>query len=160
MNERKIEAAGEKDTGTCDCCGGMSRTVWGHVYRDAVAEAAYFVQWTVGHVVEHGANFDLIIGPWGTGAKREDRSSVSMEFRRTAAGPQFMVIDSSRRPIAKSELVGRSLARSDVIGTPLAQQAFDIVDCVWLNDPRIEEITKRPSEVSQDTACKLADPER
>lgn len=151
MNERRIEAAGEKDTGPCDCCGGMSRTVWGHVYRGAAAEAVYFVQWTVDHVVEHGANFDLIIGPWGAGAKREERASVCMELRRTATGLQFMVIDSARRHVANSELVGRSLARSDVIGTPLAQQAFDIVDCIWLNDPRIAEITKEPNEASHGT---------
>ena len=36
-----------------------------------------------------------------------------------------------------------SRARDQVIGTPLAQQAFAIVDVIWLNDPRIAEITGR-----------------
>jgi len=148
MNDRQIETVGEKEFGPCDCCGGMSRTVWGYVYRSGDAEAAYFVQWTVGHVVKHGANFDLIIGRWGEGTQRLDRFSVSMAFRRTAEGPQFMLIDSSLRPVATSELVGRSLARSDVIGTSLAQQAYDIVDCVWLNDRRIEEITREANEAA------------
>lgn len=148
MNERQIEPAGEKDFGPCGCCGGMSRTIWGYVYRSGVAEAAYFVQWTVGHVAEHGAHFDLIIGLWGEGSNRQDRVAVSMEFRQTAKGPQLMVIDSSLRPVANSELSGRSLARSDVIGTSLAQQAYDIVDCVWLNDQRIKEITSGSSVVT------------
>jgi len=148
MNDRQIETVGEKEFGPCDCCGGMSRNVWGYVYGSGVAEAAYFVQWTVGHVAEHGAHVDLIIGLWGEGSNRQDRVAVSMEFRRTKEGPQLMLIDSSLRPVATSELVGRSLARSDVIGTSLAQQAYDIVDCVWLNDRRIEEITREANEAA------------
>jgi hypothetical protein len=91
-------------------------------------------------VDRHGANFDLIIGKWGTGALRSDRCSVSLQFRRTEQGPSFMVIDSEDRPVASSELVGRSLARSDVVGTPIAQVAFDIIDAIWLQDERIAEI--------------------
>jgi hypothetical protein len=151
MNERQIEPAGEKEFGPCNCCGGMSRSVWGYVYRSRVVEAAYFVQWTVGHVAEHGAHVDLIIGLWGEGSNRQDRVAVSMEFRRTKEGPQLMVIDSSLRPVATSELVGRLLARSDVIGTSLAQQAYDIVDCLWLNDRRIEEITREANEAANST---------
>jgi hypothetical protein len=51
-----------------------------------------------------------------------------------------MVIDSGGRPFASSELAGKSLAREDVVGTPLAQLAFDVVDAVWLQDERIAEI--------------------
>jgi hypothetical protein len=51
-----------------------------------------------------------------------------------------MVIDSASRPVATSDLVGRSLARSEVIGSPLAKTAFDIVDAIWLQDKRIAEI--------------------
>jgi hypothetical protein len=32
------------------------------------------------------------------------------------------------------------LAREEVIGTNLAQKAFDIVDAIWLQDDRILEI--------------------
>jgi hypothetical protein len=102
-------------------------------------------------VAEHGAHVDLIIGLWGEGSNRQDRVAVSMEFRRTKEGPQLMVIDSSLRPVATSELVGRLLARSDVIGTSLAQQAYDIVDCLWLNDRRIEEITREANEAANST---------
>lgn len=118
MNELRIEPGGSKDLGPCDCCRGNSRTVWGYVYDSGGATAAYFVQWTLGHVDRHGAQFDLIIGEWGDEAQRSDRCSISLEFRRTDQGPSFMVIDSADRPIASSDLVGESLARADVIGTP------------------------------------------
>jgi len=45
----------------------MSRKVWGLVRSDGYAYATYFVHWTVGHVFDHGANFDVILGKWGKG---------------------------------------------------------------------------------------------
>jgi hypothetical protein len=140
MSELRIEPSGSKDFGPCNCCGGSSRRVWGYVHDSGGAAAVYFVQWTLGHVDRHGATFDLIIGKWGEGAQRSDRCSVSLEFRRTDRGPAFMVIDSGNRPVASSDLVGRSLARVEVIGTPLAEVAFSIVDAVWLQDERIAEV--------------------
>ena len=35
---------------------------------------------------------------------------------------------------------GPCLARGEVIGTPLAQVAFDLVDAIWLQDERIAEV--------------------
>jgi len=140
MSDLQIEPTGTNDFGPCDCCGGQSRTVWGYVHGPAGAVAAYFVQWTVGLVDRHGAHFDVIIGKWGAGAERSDRCSISLEFRRTDNGPSFMVINSGARPVASSDLVAKSLARDEVVGTPLAQIAFDIVDAVWLQDERIAEI--------------------
>src|SRR6187455_1276529 len=93
-----IETAGSSDFGPCSCCGANSRTVWGYVHRGDVAVAAYFVQWTLGQLERHGANFDLIVGNWGDGTSRNDRSAVSLEFSRTQRGPSFIVVDSAQRP--------------------------------------------------------------
>src|SRR6185503_13509991 len=123
MRHFRIEPGGTHDT-LCECCGRQSRTVSGFVYHGDDAAAAYFVQWTVGGVDTHGANFDLIIGKWGEGATARDRSSVALEFRRTDRGPSFMVIDASARPAGRSDLVGRALAREEVVGTPIAKSAF------------------------------------
>ena len=64
----------------------------------------------------------------------------TLEYRRTENGAAFMVIDPEGRPVPSSELVGKSLGRSEVIGTPLAQIAFDLVDAIWLQDERIAEV--------------------
>jgi hypothetical protein len=139
MSGFKIEPSEIHET-SCECCGRQSRTVTGFVYLDDDPVAAYFVQWTLGSVDSHGANFDLILGRWGEGATSSDRSAVALEFRRTPNGPAFMVVDASARPAGRSELAGRALSREGVVGTPLAKIAFDMVDAVWLHDGRIKEI--------------------
>jgi hypothetical protein len=139
MADLKIEP-GKIKTTACECCGRESRTVYGFVYRGDDAAAAYFVQWTLGGVASHGANFDLILGRWGEGATSADRCAVSLEFRRTDHGPTFTVIDAAVRPVAQSDLVDKTLTREEVIGTPTAKIAFDIVDAVWIQDDRIQEI--------------------
>jgi hypothetical protein len=79
------------------------------------------------------------LGQCGTGTTKADRYLVSLEFRRTERGPEFMVIDASQRQVG-AELAHRGLLRDEVIGTPLAKQAFDIVDAIWIQDPRIGEV--------------------
>jgi hypothetical protein len=57
-----------------------------------------------------------------------------------------MVIDSATRSVAKNELVGRALPRAEVMGTPLAERVFSLVDAVWLGDGRIGEIRGEAAE--------------
>jgi hypothetical protein len=50
------------------------------------------------------------------------------------------VIDGAKRPADQRSLCGRTLERDEVIGTPLAANAFALFDAIWLQDPRIEEL--------------------
>jgi hypothetical protein len=59
-------------------------------------------------------------------------------------GPSFMVIDAADRPAAASDLVGRALAREEVIGRPIAKQAFSIVDAILQQDARVAELLTPP----------------
>ena len=136
-----VEPQGQNDFGPCECCGGVSRTIWGFVYEGRRSLASYFVQWKLGQVPRHGAHFDLILGKWGEGARDADRVAVALQFRRTEQGPSFMVVDAGNRPTARAgSLAGTALARDQVLGSPWEQQAYDVVDAVWLNDKRIREI--------------------
>jgi hypothetical protein len=135
-----VEPLDSKDFDVCEKCHGNSRKVWGYLHRGEQTEAAYFVEWTLGRVAEQGAHIDLIIGRWGDKSQRSDRFAVSLEFRHTETGPWFMLIDSEQRDISHSELVGKSMARENVIGTPLAKKVFEMVDAIWLCDERITEI--------------------
>jgi hypothetical protein len=125
-------------TGTCDCCGKTSKIASGFVHDElGAAQAAYFVHWTADHP-DHGANFDLIVGRWGDGSDPLERAGVSLRFLPKKG---FMVIDAQERPFAKGQqLFSRGLARTDVIGTPLAAWVFSLVDAVWLGDDRIDEM--------------------
>jgi hypothetical protein len=127
------------DFGPCECCGNFSRTVWGSIYHSQEMIAVYYVQWTLNNP-EHGANFDLITGKWGDGTVAQDRQAVSLAYRAVEAS--FMVIDAEHRPVAKENLAGTALKRSEVSGTKIAENAFAIVDAIWLQDERIDEVRR------------------
>ncbi len=135
-----VEPSGQKDFGPCECCGGTSRTVWGYVHEGRRSLASYFVQWKLGQVPRHGANFDLILGKWGEGTSHDDRVAIALRFRRTEKGPSFMVVDARERPTARGGLAGAALAADQVLGSHWEQEAYDVVDAVWLKDERIREI--------------------
>jgi hypothetical protein len=137
-----IEESGSNDHGPCECCGNNSRTVWGFVHQGGRTVAAYFVQWTLTRIQDHGANFDLVVGEWGDETSPTDRQVVAVELRIIDGGPQFMVIDAADRQAAMSEnLAASSLRRDQVIGTPLAAEVFAMLDAIWLGDSRLAEFT-------------------
>ena len=134
-----IEKGIEQSPTRCDCCGGATRALNGYVSDELGAVATYMVQWTDGHVVANGANFDLIVGEWG-GAPASQRVAVSLEYRQMESGPGFAIIDAPDRAISMSPLVGEALSRSDVVGTKLADEVFAIIDAIWLQDERIRDL--------------------
>ena len=126
-----------ESSGHCECCGHESRCVWGWVNQNEATVAAYWMRWTVDHLADHGAHLDLIIGRWGEGASSDQRAVVSLEHRQQPDGsPALMVIDAAGSPAAESDLATTALSRVDVVGTPLAQQVFAIVDAIYLQDDR------------------------
>jgi hypothetical protein len=135
-----IEPSGSAELGPCGCCGTTTRRVWGWAHRGDTTEAAYFVEWTPNSVAKHGAMFDLILGRFGEGATAADRVAVSLAYRVTDGAPGFMIVDAAKRHTGQSALVGQALDRSAVLPTALSKQAFDVVDAIWLNDPRINEL--------------------
>ena len=141
----RVEQAGSADTGKCQCCGRTSRRVWGYVYSGQTTLAAYFIHWTLGHVLDRGANIDFIVGRCGDGTNPDDRCAVSLAYRQLDSGPSFMVLDATTRDIAKNSLVGRALARTEVIGQPIADDVFAVCDAVWMQDPRIIELHENRS---------------
>lgn len=137
----EVETTDTYDYGPCECCGNNSRCVGGFVHRPEGTLAAYFVHWTLGRVADHGANFDLIMGRWGEGTSARDRVLVALEYQHLESGPAFMVIDAGNRPSASSKLVGQALTRDEVIGQPIAKQAFAIVDALMAQDARLAELS-------------------
>jgi hypothetical protein len=121
----------------CDCCGNCTRTISGWIESGERTVAAYFVTWTEGRP-DHGANFDLIIGTWGV-VDPHARTGVALFYHPQAGG--FAIIDASIRPFSHSQsLFSEALSRASAIGSPLAASAFECVDTIWLQDPRISEI--------------------
>ena len=133
----EFEAANEREFGPCPDCGQRTKRVWGYIYRDDAAFAAYYVEWTPSHL---DALFDLIIGEWGESATADQRKAVSVAFKVLESGPSFMVQDASARKIGSSSLISEALDRKDVIGRPIAEQVFQICDLIYVADPRIADL--------------------
>lgn len=140
MESLRVEPTEAADFGPCDCCGSATRRVRGFVHGPAGTVAAYFVQWAVGRVADHGALFDLVLGRWGDGAATADRVLVTLDYRLTDTGPEFMVVDSAGRPADDRSLVGRALTRAEVVGQPVAGEAFSVADAVLAQDTRVAEV--------------------
>jgi hypothetical protein len=152
-HEITVEPDGSNDSGPCPCCGNMSRVVWGFIRDPDGPMAVYYVNWTPGRV-EHDANVELILGEWGDGTSSADRFVVAVVLRRLPSGPQFGVIDADSRRGAKLERLADTLLRRDqVIGTPLAAKVFAILDAIWLQDGRIEELTAPPVGCAGSACC-------
>ena len=128
-----------ESTGHCDCCGRTSKTIWGDLSDQSGSLAVYFVQWTVS-APEHDPIIDLIIGPWGEGSEPAARVLVSLAYRPSTRGGSFMVVDAVGRRADDRKICGRALSRHEVINTLLAEQAFSLVDALWLTEPRIAEV--------------------
>lgn len=139
-----IEPDGSREFGPCECCGHMSRRVWGYLHGELGTRAAYFVSWTPGRL-EHDPSFELIVGRWGDGAAAADRVRVALTCRYVDGQPQFMVVDAAGRG-AERKLASRDLARAEVIGTPLASEVFAMVDAIWLGDARVAELREGPRQ--------------
>lgn len=140
QSEISIEQAGANETGVCDCCGRSSRRVWGYAYAKGRCIAAYFVDWTLGHVADSGANIDVILGEWGDTASADRRNAVALSYRLTDTGPWLIVIDADRRAFSRSRLVGRALRRDEVIGTAHADEVFAVCDAILAKDERVAEL--------------------
>ena len=119
----------------------MTSRVWGYVYEDQSAAAAYFVEWTPGHA-DRSADFDFIVGEWGDGTDALDRKAVTVEFRHLSTGPAFRIGDASTRQVAHSNLVGEVLDRSQVLQSPTVSHIFTLCDLVYLEDPRLSELRR------------------
>jgi hypothetical protein len=126
--------------GPCECCGDMSRLASGLVRLDDEPYAAYQVHWTTNQVNHHGAEFYVVLGRWGDGTTAADRFAIAIHFFIESERFGFMIVDADQTNIASHPLVGRALQRESVIGTPLANEVFNLVDAIWLEDGNIAEV--------------------
>lgn len=133
----RVEANGAITSSFCDCCGTVTRRFSGIVHADDATLAAYSVVWTAAHQ-DRLAYVDLVLGQWGEPASNADRFAVLLECNLGDGNLPVRVIDAV--PDRTKALASRHLRREEVIGQPLAQEVFAIIDAIWLQDPHIEEL--------------------
>ena len=136
----QFEERGVTDYGPCECCGDSSRLAVGMVRLNDEPYAVYQVHWTINQVFTHGAEFYFILGQFGEGTTAADKFAVALHFFIDSDRFGFMVVDADKTRISSHPLVGRALPRVDVINTPLAEEVFELVDAIWLDDENIAEV--------------------
>jgi hypothetical protein len=122
--------------GACDCCGGMTYQAIGDAFTAEEHLGVYRVSWTDGKIDEHGAAFDLVLGPFGDGTGPEQRWGIHLAYRRVPQ-PEFMIQDAEGTFAGAPDLCGNPLSRERVLGTVLQKRAFAIIDAIWAHDSRI-----------------------
>ena len=129
----RIEPTGEKNH-TSGCCNQASRAF---VHGPESTVATYFAHWPLGKLTtDHPGNLDLVIGRFDEASSTSDRRAVSLLYAANDGG-QFMVTDAETRRDKIGTLTDYLLPRHAVIGTPLAQSAFDLTDAIMLQDTRV-----------------------
>jgi hypothetical protein len=131
--------------GVCPCCGGDTACTRGVVVREGERLASYLVKWTVGDP-SHGMGW-LISLPQGQSGKE-----VSVSLGYSFEHRSFMVRHVGDYSWEPHELAGFGalLDRDQVIGTALAEQAFAVVDDIWLNDPYVQDFVASATEEGTD----------
>jgi hypothetical protein len=142
MQDIVIQPDKSNDFGPCECCGAMSRTVWGTLSADGEARAVYYVQWTLGQVARHGANVDLLMGEWGEGSTPEQRVAVSLVYRIGPHGPEFASIDPDDRPHANAGLATHRIPGRHVLGNPVGADAYAFMHAIFGQDERLAELVQ------------------
>ena len=104
---------------------------------DQKPDTLYIACWTESNL-EHGIAF-LILQPG-----HNTFVSVRYSFDIQA----FTVLDSEDYNWDSSNDT-RILSRTDVIGTPLAQEVFDYLDEIWLHDKKLQQLIRNEAQQNQ-----------
>ncbi|SPV20024.1 Uncharacterised protein [Burkholderia cepacia] len=130
---------GEASTFNCACCGSKTRRITGELHQDDSVAGVYFIQWAPGRP-DHPPIIDLVLGDWGESAGPADRVLVSLIYIPREGGGPVSVVNAAERGVDISDLFEFALAREQVIGTPLAPLVFQMIDALWITDPRIADV--------------------
>jgi hypothetical protein len=138
MPSLTIEPTRHARHGPCAHCGGDTQTMLGRANAaDGHVRASYMIRWTAGRPRD-GAVWLVSVGRPDLDPS-DARLSVGIRMRPVWGRPQFMVVDVAETPWkdVDSPSLAANCTRTQVIGTPLATRAFDVVDVVLAQDPRV-----------------------
>src|SRR5262245_17692263 len=120
--------------GVCACCGTDTAYTRGVVRNGRERVARYLVKWAIGNRLH---DMRWLIALPQSGSERDLVVSLIYSFEQDS----FMVRHRGEELWTPEELAGFGdlLHREHVIGTPLADRVFSVVDDIWLTDPYIQE---------------------
>jgi len=130
-----IEVTAERSEQTaCACCGNTTNEVHGTLENDGEWLGHYMCRWSMQHP-EKGVIFQIGLGDWRDQAPADARWMFGATYSTETAGFR---LDDLRRNDGGTDAT--LLDRSDIIDTPFAQEAFAMLDAVFMKDPRLAEV--------------------
>ena len=133
-----IEPAPEVEERVCVDCGRSFASVHGFVYADGDARAVYHALLQTRHP-SSAADLALSFGSWEEQATAADRVRVGVRVWPERDQVKMHINDPSESCWGDSETLGKMAHRSDVLGTPLEQEALQTVEFLLSHDPRISD---------------------
>jgi hypothetical protein len=140
MTALSIEFTNVSDSLPCPDCGRSTHCVSGSVFWYDEKRAEYRIAWHQGEKNEGAHWLFVFADAWDADGPVGESEAVLLYFGSFEGKTGFGVIDAdcafSRKLAPKSAL----LPRERIAGTEFAREIFGVVDLIWENDDRIEEI--------------------
>ena len=122
----------EAETTNCDCCGETTTSLQGDLLVNTDRIGFYYVNFTRAHP-EQAPEFRIGTGNWSETARKSDRWVFSALYHPSIQG--FEVQDLS----GDAEAVNATyLKREDIIGRPFVNEAFALLDAIFMKESRLE----------------------
>jgi hypothetical protein len=124
------------DTGTCPCCGTITRMIKSEYHHENLWVCDYLIRWTRGNKNHPWAIFMV------TKTEGDGYVGITVEYR--IEQNSFMVRDSTyfQWPGVMLEKNPTQLNREDIVGNDFGKWIFSILDYIWLKDPCLPRKSK------------------
>ncbi len=133
------------DPQPCVCCGGKTTRLTRLVYRDGVAYAAYYAQFSQHHPNHHHVSLYISIGEWAEDAPPSRRCSFYLHLWSDGTQYQFSVRDAAESPWGQVEIFGTTIDREDALVHPKINEVFQLADHILSADIPIREYLRQRS---------------
>lgn len=121
----------------CPHCGEESMTVWGWVSKADAVHAVYYANLMTGHQ-EASARLTISIGGWGEEDNLAKRTWVLIEARPIGESYEMMVREPEESLYNGETMLGRPLARTAALNSPMKDEFFAVADFIAFNDPAVK----------------------
>jgi len=136
-----IELNEHLKTFDCPDCGKKSVTVWGWVFKEGRAHAAYYAGLMTGHK-QPSARLTISIGGWGV--ENPDEQNVAsrhwlfIEARPTTDSYEMMVREPEESLYFGKSILGKAMSRTAALASPDLNEFFAVADFIAFNDPAVK----------------------
>lgn len=130
----ELEVGEHEQNSRCGCCGAVSKTGHGFIYKDQSPYAVYYAGWSASHK-ERGVTLALAIGKWEENSAAEGRICFGLEAYEGELQVLFRFIDPELSPWPKAGLLGPMIRRDVALVHSLKDDALAVAETIIREHP-------------------------